>query len=135
MPHHKQVFVKVNAPVDVGVAGIVSALAGFDKLETVESCEKGSNESAWVCFLYGDYWEDPWRDLVEFAFGQLAPHLIAEVGDDAGVRVQSTPGGVFGELTVRPGAETSVECALRTLAEKGACLKTSSRNAIVSPLP
>lgn len=114
---HSHVWVKVNAPVDSGVSGIVSALSLFPQLETVESCEGDSERGSWVCFRYGSYWKRPWYDLVNFVLGCLGPGIIGQVGDDAGVRIQMTPSGqVFGELSVRPGASQRVESALRLLA-------------------
>jgi len=114
---HQQVWAKVNAPVDKGVCGIVSALSAFESLETVESCEGGDGRGPWVCFRFGAYWRQPWQELADFVLGFLGPGLSARVGDDATVRIQMTPGGqIFGELSVRPGAEERVEAALRELA-------------------
>lgn len=119
MGAHEQIWVKVNVPVDKGVSGIVSILSLFPSLETVESCEHALDRGPWVCFRYGAYWEHPWRDLAEFVFGYMAPHLLQSVGDAANVRVQATPGGqFFGELSVRPEAVPEVETALRELASR-----------------
>jgi len=128
MVTHAQQWVKVNAPVDSGIAGIVSALAEFPSLETVESCEGNEKRAAWVCFRYGAYWKHAWHELSEFIIGILAPRLIDEVGDDASVKIQVTPSGqVFGELSVRPGAASRVEAAIRGLArESSVCLRRSS---------
>lgn len=117
MPRHRLKYTKVNAPVDAGVEGIVSALGEFPSLETVESCEGDENNGAWVCFRFGSYWEHPWRELTGFVLGYLAPGLVAEVGDDASVRIQVTASGqIFGEMSVRPGATHRVETALHKLA-------------------
>jgi hypothetical protein len=114
---HPPSWAKVNAVVDEGVVGIVSALSEFPQLETIESCERNEGNAAWVCFRYGEYWENPWRDLAEFLLGYMAPGLIAEVGDDVNVRIQVTASGkIFGEISIRPGAEHRVETALRKLA-------------------
>src|SRR5208282_3991030 len=56
---HTQTWAKVNAPVDTGVCGLVSALSMFPSLETIESCECSVGECAWICFRYGAYWEHP----------------------------------------------------------------------------
>lgn len=110
---HKQAWVKVNAHVDEEIGGVVKALSEFPSLETVESC-KGTG---WVCFRYGSYWEHPWRELADFVLGHLAPGLVATLGDDVNVRIQATASGqIFGELSIRPGAEQRVEIALRNLA-------------------
>lgn len=116
MEGHRQAWAKVNAPVDEGVRGIVEALSAFPSLETVESCQGRETSGPWVCFRYGCYWEHPWRDLSEFVLGYMAPELTRIVGDGASVRIQVTPSGViFGELSVRPGAASEVEAALRKL--------------------
>jgi hypothetical protein len=118
MPSHQQVWVKVNAPVDQGVAGIVSALSQFEGLETVESCQGDANRGAWVCFRYGRYWDCEWTELADFFLGYLAPKLVQLVGDDVNLRIQIAPSGqIFGELSTRPGAEHRVETALRKLAD------------------
>jgi len=117
MKPHKQVFVKVNAHVDSQIAGLVSALSLFPKLETIESCQGSDQQSAWICFYYGNYWDHPWRDLATFIFEYLAPRLIRKVGDDVSIRIQVTPSSrILGELSVRPGATHRVERAIRLLA-------------------
>lgn len=114
---HRQMWTKVNAPVDEGVKCIVNTLSRFSQLETVESCE-GEGEAAWVCFRYGSYWEHPWRDLADFVLGFLAPGLAASVGDDVNVRIQVTPSTqIFGEVSIRPGAERRVAAALADLSD------------------
>ena len=114
---HVTVSAKVNVPVDDGVRGLVTALSRFPSLETVESCEEGERHGPWICFRYGAYWIHPWRELAEFVLSTLAPDLAKLVGDDATVRIQTTPSGqVFGELTVRPGSSDRVEKAIRRIA-------------------
>lgn len=46
---HRQIFAKVNAPVDKGIANLVSALSEFPTLCTLSSCEGG----AFVTFRFG----------------------------------------------------------------------------------
>lgn len=112
-----QRWTKVNAPVDIGIEGIVDALSQFPQLETIESCEGGGEKGPWVCFRYGKYWENPWIELADFVLGYLAPGLVAAVGDDVSVRIQVTASAqIFGEMSVRPGAAPRVEDALRVLA-------------------
>jgi hypothetical protein len=113
MGEHAQLFTKVNAPVDVGVSGIISALSEFSALSTFESCQGDEERGPWVCFRYGEYWKHPWRELADFVLGYLAPGLMEAVGDDATVRIEMTPSGqIFGEISVRPGADHRVEQAL-----------------------
>ena len=117
MTRHEQTWIKVNAPVDRRISGIISALGEFHSLESIESCEGTEQRGAWVCFRYGSYWKHPWKDLAEFVLGYLAPGLIEALGDDVTVRIQVTSSGqIFGELSIRPGAEYRVELLLRKLA-------------------
>lgn len=110
-------WVKVNAPVDKGIKGIISALNEYPYLETIESCEGNNVIGPWVYFRYGSYWENNWRELADFVLGFLAPHLNSLVGDDATLRIQTTPSGnIFGELSIRCGAASRVEAALKKLA-------------------
>lgn len=113
MPVHNQTWTKVNAPVDEGVQGIVAALSEFPSLETIESCEGNESKGPWVCFRFGEYWQHPWQQLATFVLGYLAPGLVAQVGDDVNVLIRVTPSGqIFGELSMRPGAQRRVEAAL-----------------------
>lgn len=79
---HKQVFVKINAFVDAGVAQLVEVLSSFPSLQTTESCQ-GDEETlgAWVCFYYGRWWEGKWMDLAHFYYEFLAPRLLSRVGN------------------------------------------------------
>jgi hypothetical protein len=128
MAAHNQTWVKVNAPVDQGIEGLVVALSMFPSLETIESCEGTEGQGAWICFRYGAYWEHSWHDLADFVLGYLAPRLTETVGDDANLRIQTKPSGnVFGELSVRPEAISKVETALRDLARDfSVCRRHSS---------
>jgi hypothetical protein len=114
---HQQTWTKVNAPVDQGVSALVEALSRFHELETVESCQGDQNEGSWVCFRYGRYWEEPWRDLTEFVFGFLAPRLFEKVGDSAQLVLRPRAGGIaLADLSIRPMMERDVEAALQELA-------------------
>lgn len=113
---HKQSWIKINAPVDDGVADLVSSLSAFPRLQTIESCQGGSDSSSWVCFCYGDYWRHPWRDLANFVLGYLGPALAHEIGDRASLTLRVTDSGlVHGEMRVRPGAMRVTISALRRL--------------------
>jgi hypothetical protein len=128
---HIQKYVKVNAPVDIGISGIVSALSEFPLLETVESCEGNNTNGPWLCFRYGDYWNNSWCELAEFLLNYLSPGLIASVTDDINIRIQVTPSGnIFGELSIRPGATSRVEATIRKLARDfSACQPLQSEGA------
>jgi len=110
-------FIKVNASVDRGAAEIVSALSLFERLETIESCEGTAEAGPWVCFHYGKYWDQPWRELAEFLLGWLSPRLVELIGDDAVLTIRVTPSAkILGEISVRFGATQRVAAALRALA-------------------
>jgi len=63
---HKQVYIKVNAACDEGVAALVAALSEFEGVVTVDSCENGA-WGAYVFFTYGDTWQDlvRWWQLMQ----------------------------------------------------------------------
>lgn len=50
---HQTVLVKVNAPVDEGIAGVVAALNEFPNLYTTQSCQGRDDGYAFVWFRYG----------------------------------------------------------------------------------
>lgn len=101
VPAHEQVWVKINAPVDRAIGGLISALSAFPKLQTIESCQGNGKEAAWVCFVYGIDAGEAWRELADFVLGYLGPRLAREVGDLASVRIQVTSfGRARGELWV-----------------------------------
>ena len=116
---HKQMWVKVNAHVDEGVAGLVGALSAFPQLQTIESCQGTVPKGAWVCFRYGEDRPDACYDLAKFVVGYLGPGLAREVGDLADVSISiSTWGRAQGEIAVRPGAMPRCLKALRKLARR-----------------
>jgi len=105
---HKQTWVKVNAPVDEGVAGLVSALSSFPELCTIESCQGDAEHPAVVFYSYADKGvegEHSWQKLSEFTLGFLGPRLVQQLGDlvTMGITINSW-GWPQGELQVRPGA-------------------------------
>jgi hypothetical protein len=67
--------VKVNTPVDEGIAELVCLLNKIDRLFTLDSCQ-GYDGLGHVYFRYGN-----WRNLANFVFGVLDPALrgIGEV--------------------------------------------------------
>jgi hypothetical protein len=68
---HEQVWIKVNAQVDRGVAGVVAALNCLNGLRTIASCEGVSGEKpAYVYFNYGD-----WRKVGQLCFEVIGPPL------------------------------------------------------------
>ena len=55
---HKEVYIKVNAPVDEGIAPLVSALCEFKQITTYQSCQGGEGREAFVSFRIGETWEE-----------------------------------------------------------------------------
>ena len=67
---HKQTFVKVNAPVDEGIAVVVVALNQIDGVVTLDSCQRGATGEAYVYFTYGNDW---------YELGTLLERLAAQL--------------------------------------------------------
>jgi hypothetical protein len=128
---HKQVWVKVNAPVDKGVAALVETLSQFPYLETKESCESLPDGSVWICFLYGSYWASKWWDISDFVLGYLGPQLMERLGDRVSVAVRITESGLpQAELLIRPGAIHQTLHVLKNLIKtyrKSSCFCDKSR--------
>ena len=87
---HKQVWVKVNAPVDEGVAPLVLALSEFEGVCTHESCQGG--ELAVVHFSCGE-----WRETATFVEDVLIPIQDGQDGL-----------GIWSNVTVYDGDTVSV---------------------------
>lgn len=114
MSSHVQTWVKVNAPVDEGIAQLIEALSAFPMLQTIESCQGGYPRSdadkegmqAVVFFYYGQHdHAHPYREISEFVLGYLGPGLMKELGDLVSIRIEVTMQYVImGELMVRQGA-------------------------------
>ncbi len=114
---HKQKFIKVNAPVDEGVADLVTALSAFARLQTISSCQGSQDRPARILFIYGCYeGRHFWRELAEFVLGFFGPALVREVGDRATVYLQVCESGLIqAELTVWHEAFPHVLRALKRL--------------------
>jgi hypothetical protein len=86
MATHEQVWVKVNAPVDAGVAEIVAVLNSVNGLETLQSCQgDAGHKDGYVYFACGD-----WRRTCEFVFEKIGPTLKSKVDEDAKLTVEAT---------------------------------------------
>ncbi len=118
MRTHTQTWVKVNAPVDSGMADLINALSKFSNLQTIESCED-IKEWAWVTFVYGNYWNRPWEDLAKFVFGFLGPHFASEMGDRVRLSMHVTEAGLYrAEMAVQISAiPTAVKFVLKLSSE------------------
>jgi hypothetical protein len=86
MATHEQVWVKVNAPVDAGVAEIVSVLNSVDGLETLQSCQgDAGRKDGYVYFACGD-----WHRVCELVFQKIGPTLKNKVDEDVKLTVEAT---------------------------------------------
>jgi hypothetical protein len=86
MGAHAQTWVKVNAPVDAGVAELVSILNLVEGLETLQSCQGDpGGRNGYVYFACGD-----WRKMCEFVFQTIGPVLKTRVDEDATLIVEAT---------------------------------------------
>lgn len=110
MAAHEQVWVKVNAPVDAGVADVVSVLNSVHGIETLQSCQ-GDPGGRWgyVYFSLGD-----WHRLCEFVFEALAPRIRRALEDDVTVEVQATTADrPMAKLSFRAEAVDALASALK----------------------
>ena len=83
MATHTQTWVKVNAPVDEGIAELVSALNRVEGLETLQSCQGEPGERlGYVYFSFGG-----WQNLCRFVFDSVAPCLHPYLGEDVKLEV------------------------------------------------
>jgi hypothetical protein len=107
---HEQIWVKVNAPVDSGVAEIVSALNCVEGLETLQSCQgDAGGKNGYVYFTCGD-----WRDICNFVFQKIGPILKSRVDDDATLIVEATSADTpMAKLSFRAEAAGVVASALK----------------------
>ena len=102
---HEQTWVKVNAPVDKGIAPLIEALSQFPGVRTLDSCE-GTAGSAWVCFDCG---EEDWKRLSEFVLAVIGPPLAEEFGDRVELSVRVTESGLYrAEMTVSKAVISAV---------------------------
>lgn len=86
MSAHEQVWIKVNAPVDAGVAELVSVLNSVDGLETLQSCQgEAGGRDGYVYFACGD-----WRNMCELVFQKIGPALKSRADEDAKLVVEAT---------------------------------------------
>lgn len=116
---HQQVWTKVNVPVDIEIKPLIDALALFPELQTVESCQKIGNGKAWVCFVYGRYWEHGWRDMANFVLGFFGSELYKLVDNTAVVQITVvSEQSIYGELTVPPEQIRFVAESIRKIAKK-----------------
>jgi len=126
---HRQVWVKVNAPVDAGIAPVVAALSEIDGVCTAASCEGYSSvdeePQANVIFTFARsdpalansaLQGPPRKEPAEFAiwFGRELRRLVQ---DDAELSVSYSHNPPLLNLAVRRTAVTGVAGMIRRLAK------------------
>jgi hypothetical protein len=110
MTEHRQVPVKVNAWVDEGIAGLVTALSEFEGLVTLETCQGHVEErDAFVVFRYGD-----WQRCGELLFGRILPTMSPDLRADVSLRLQAYDADTaLGSITLEPAAVSAFTQCLR----------------------
>jgi hypothetical protein len=108
MGTHEQVWVKVNAPVDAGIAGIVSVLNSREGLATLQSCQGDVDQQAYIYFSFGQ-----WENLCRFVFGEVAPHLREYLGEDVKLEVIASETSPIAKLSFSAEAIPMVTSALK----------------------
>ena len=114
---HAQTWVKINAPVDEGIAELVSALSEIDGLETIESCQgTPERDNAFVFFRFGT-----WRDCGSLMFDELLPMLEPDLKASVALTLRAYDAdSAMGELSVEL-------VAVQTLSERVRRLSASRR--------
>lgn len=109
---HQQTWIKVNAPIDQGIAPVVALLNEIEGLQTLDSCEGTHGEKpAHVYFYYGD-----WKCIGRFVFESLGPLLALEAGSVGSVSVEVFNGSLpMGKLTFEAEATDVVASVLQRL--------------------
>lgn len=110
---HRQVMVRVNAPVDEGVAALVSALSGIDGVVTLESCQGHSGaRDAFVVFCM-----DTWQACGDLLFERLLPLMPVGLRSDVSLRLEAYDTKIARAwITLDPGAIEPMSECVRQLA-------------------
>lgn len=138
---HRQIWVKVNAPVDEEIAEIVSLLSAVEGLQTLKSCQgeatvrpRDRESPAYVFFHFKD-----WETICRFDFGVVSPAL-AELDADTSVRVDVFNGSEpMCKTQIRsPAAVPTVAAALQeAIYRKSPCsgdrTRKAPRNSTIHP--
>jgi hypothetical protein len=113
---HRQVWVKVNAHVDEGIAPLVKALSSFPHVRTWESCRGQPGRR--LPHVYFSAGFDGQEQTIPFV-AWLAPRLVAEMRDQAYLSLEwATRETPLGVIEARRGRILAVARALRKLARE-----------------
>jgi hypothetical protein len=112
MATHTQTWVKVNVPVDTGVAEIVSILNRVDGLETLQSCQgDAGREDGYVYFARGN-----WNTICQFVFETIGPKLKERLDEDANIRIDAVASDMpVAKLSFKAEAANMVASALKEI--------------------
>jgi hypothetical protein len=110
---HKQVMVRVNAPVDEGIAPLILALSDIPGVVTMESCQgEAGHSSAFVVFYMDD-----WRACGELLFDRLLPLMPPDLRSGVSLRIESFDTLIArGWITLDPAAIEPISECVRQLA-------------------
>jgi hypothetical protein len=111
---HRQVWAKVNAQVDEGIAEVVCLLNSIPDLQTLDSCQGTplGVKPAHVYFYYGD-----WKNICHFMFEILGPQLAEAVTGNHIASVEVFNGSnPMGKLSFDTEATNVVTSVLRRVA-------------------
>ncbi len=105
-------MVRVNAPVDEGIAPLVEALSAVAGVVTMESCQGDEgHSSAFVVFHMDD-----WRACGDLLFDRLLPLMPSSLRSGVSLRVESYDTQIArGWITLDPAAIESVSACVRQL--------------------
>lgn len=85
MSEHREVPVKVNVSVDVGIAEMVQAMSDYsDRLETLESCQGDEDDDAFVFFRF-----PTWKETAHFLFDELLPRMSSDLRADVRLSMEA----------------------------------------------
>ncbi len=120
MADHVEIFVKVNARVDSGVAPLVDALSSIPGLETLESCQGDPpDRMAYVFFRLGS-----WRDIGALLFDRLLSAIDADLRADVSLSMQAyDTDHARGRIAVRPAAIPALVDAIEAATDNSVRLR------------
>jgi hypothetical protein len=115
---HRHVIVRVNAPVDEGIAPLVVALSEISGLVTMESCQgHDGQQDAFVVFHMGD-----WRTCGKSLFDQLLTSMSHDLRSDVSLRLEAYDTQFArGWITLNPAAIESLSECVKRLASSPEC--------------
>ena len=132
MPRHRQTFVKVNAPVDEGIAELISTLSEIEGLETLESCEGDFETDAFIVFRLGD-WRKCGALLFEGFLPLMSPDLRSAVS--LSLRAYDTDNALASISLDASAVRPMTDCVRRLLAAPESASVLVTRDAHSEAIP